>query len=154
MANGETKKIGGGSDNDGETTEKVKRTAFDLTTALDADGASIPLNEDGQLTAVPANWDSAEHKGLKRSNFADDAPWLEYAIARQNERVERTRENLARAEQKVTDLTAELEELRKFGTAEQRKRAAKMRKMRDEYEALMAEMEAEGLGDAVEDLNS
>ena len=46
------------------------KAAYDVSTALDADGNAIPLSDDGRLTAVPESWTTADGM-LKREHFVD-----------------------------------------------------------------------------------
>jgi len=46
---------------------RPKKPPYDVSTAQDADGNAVPL-EDGRLTAIPLNW-SASDAALKRAYF-------------------------------------------------------------------------------------
>lgn len=49
---------------------RAKKPSFDLATAVDAEGESIALNEDGAMTAVPHNYNSDETRMPTRGDFA------------------------------------------------------------------------------------
>ena len=46
------------------------KAAYDVSTALDAEGNAIPLSDDGRLTAVPESWTTSDGM-LKREHFVD-----------------------------------------------------------------------------------
>ena len=48
---------------------RPKKDDYDVSTALDADGNTVALDDKGRLTAVPESW-STEDGMLKREHFA------------------------------------------------------------------------------------
>jgi len=107
------------AENSGKRRAKKERPVFDLTTALDVDGNSITLDEDGRLTAVPANWETTSQK-LKRGQFASREVYYDFLILlvdRQSQRLaERRQELLEQREGKVNEKVKamrQIERLRK-----------------------------------------
>lgn len=82
MANQETTKVGKGDAAKGEAPAADKapkgKPAFDITTAVNAEGTAIALDDNGRMTGVPANFDPKVHAGLPRTVFTDRATFLEH----------------------------------------------------------------------------
>lgn len=112
-------------------TEKKKRPEFDLNTARDAAGNSIPLNEKGCLTAVPANW-NRDFIPLGRANFANKLLYLAYKL-------EQAQASAARATQRVSEIQAEIDSEKNGVTPESKKRT-RLAKLQKELARLQAEL--------------
>jgi hypothetical protein len=59
--------------------ERNRKPSFDLNTAVDNEGNLIALNEDGQLTGMPANW-TPDKSNLKRGEFAENSMFYQFRI--------------------------------------------------------------------------
>jgi hypothetical protein len=118
---------------------KVKRGLFDVKTAVDAGGKAIELNEDGQLTAVPSNWDPKLHKPLKGKQFADDGVLNDYKAQLADLKA-------AHFKLLADNFRKDAEQFRKFGDPEKRKGLKKVEKLAEQYLALQEGQEdGEGL---------
>jgi hypothetical protein len=93
-----------GKDKESKAAEKAERKAsrqkrpeFNLASAVDSNGAAIPLDEEGRLTAPPANWNK-EFRPLKRGAFASREAFFQFKIGfvdRTIARLQETRQELA-----------------------------------------------------------
>jgi hypothetical protein len=112
-----------------EKEKKAKRGVFDVKTAVDASGAAIKLTDDGELTAVPANWDPKLHRPLKGKQFADDGVRNDYKAMLAD---------LKAAHYKLLadGFRHDAENFRKFGDPEKRKGLKKVEKLAEQYLAL------------------
>lgn len=74
-------------DNATETQEltkkgRAKKPAFDLETATNADGETIPLSEEGRLTQVPHNFDGSTRMP-KRDDFEEVGLYFDFRVLRE-----------------------------------------------------------------------
>ena len=113
-----------------------KKPEFDLTTAVDADGNAIELNDDGRLTAVPVNW-STDYRPIQRSSFASKALFLEF-------RLHLFDAETAKREARREDLVDAIEEA-KNGPSPAKRKLKKAQRLAKQLAALKAELEAQGL---------
>lgn len=139
------KRVGGGQGGQGgqggsagKPKEKKVRAIFDLKTAVDANGKAVPGRAEGKLQAVPANWKPKEHKPLKRSDFADEATFIEFRAILAEQKAER----MATAARK---LRQQAERIRQFGDEGTRKKANKLLKAREQMAALEKELAEAGI---------
>lgn len=112
-------------------TEKKKRPEFDLSTARDAAGNTIPLNEKGCLTAVPANW-NRDYQPLARASFASKLLYLDYKL-------DQAKIAVARASQRVTEIQTEIDG-EKNGVTPEAKKRTRLAKLERELQRLKAEL--------------
>lgn len=139
------KKIGGAASktqsNNANTENKGRgKPAFDIKSAVDADGKAIPGRAEGKLQAVPANYEFGKVRPLKKGDFDNDATYAEFQAAGLRHRAETMLARAEKAEKKA-------ERLRQFGDESTRRKANKLMKAREQLAALEAE-----LGDAGFDL--
>lgn len=108
-------------ENSSGTTRRQRRSRprFELESALDASGNAIPLDEDGRLTGVPANWEAPAAK-LKRNQFSTRELYYDYLLMlndRQIRSLNERRQELIDAREGNVDETAkarkQIERLRK-----------------------------------------
>lgn len=124
-----------GTENEGKRGAKPKPD-FDVTTALQADGTAVPLDDNGKLTAVPSNW-SGDYKGLKRKQFANVDLFFDWKHVQIDARIAKLQEQKAQL-----DEDREAAKTRKPSPKRALKRAAKLRAQLAELEKLLA---AEGI---------
>lgn len=129
---------------------------FPSNLLVDNEGNSL-LNGEGKLTGLPASLYadaapvSVEHngktltghatrlfKGLKADQFAESHLRLEY-------QAELMQVRLNAQQERINELRKRIEEEKTGGSPEQRKKLAKLRRMRAEAEALEKALEAEGI---------
>lgn len=115
-----------------ETEEKKERVAY-MTVA----DASI-LNDEGQLTQVPEDFDGSEHLTPRKADFANEADYLEFKAVQADLRIT----HLAAQAEKWRK---EAEHIRQFGDPEQRAKVLKAQRLKDQYAALRSQLEEEGL---------
>ncbi len=126
---------------EGKKREPKVRVAF--LTLVDAS----MLDDEGHITAVPEGYDPKEHLAPKRTDFANDADFLEFqagvfeAVAA---------DKAARAKEYRKQAT----ELRKYGDPEQRKQVQKFQKMVSALKELQGTMKAAGVEVSLEELLS
>lgn len=113
-------------------TEKKKRPEFDLSTAKDAAGNTIPLNEKGCLTAIPANW-SRDFQPLGRQHFANKILYLNFKL-------ESAKHNAERAAARVTEIQAEIDG-EKNGVTPEAKKRTRLAKLEKELQKLKQELQ-------------
>lgn len=114
--------------------EKVVRTEWDVKQAKDAAGKSIPVNDKGELTAVPANFPESGVLPLKRSHFASRPLFFTFRAGQTDRQIavltQRRQEFLDRAAGK--------------DTGSLKRRLAKAEKLRKQLAELEATLKAEG----------
>jgi hypothetical protein len=137
-----TKVAGGATAGKPEKPAKPKRGVFDVKTAVDAQGNAIKLTDDGELTAVPANWDPKLHKPLKGKQFADDGVLNDYKAMLADLKA-------AHFKLLADGFRHDAENFRKFGDPEKRKGLKKVEKLAEQYLALQ---ESSDDGDALPSL--
>ena len=121
-----------------EQVEELKKgkPEFDITTALDAEGNKLALNDDGRLTAVPQNW-TWDYAHLGRAAFVDRSTYVLFQARKVELQIQ--------AQQlKLEGLIKYAEEVKTGGdpTAKKVKRAERLKA---QLAALEAELEAEGI---------
>lgn len=114
--------------------EKVAKTQFIKTPE-----AKSVLNKDGLISSVSGiKWDRKVHKGLRKTDFADQAVYMEWQASQLDLRA-------ASITAQATKLRKEAELARTVGTPEQRKKVAKLLKMKEAQAALRAELAKDGV---------
>jgi hypothetical protein len=142
MAKAETKKVGGAKAEtapagEAPKTEKPKgKPIFDITTAKNAEGVAVPLDENGRLSGVPVNW-SPDYAGLKRSQFGSQAVYLEF-------RAHQLGFSIVRLTDQKADLLQKAEEARK-GVDPTTKKLRKLEKLQKMAAELEAQLKADGI---------
>jgi len=104
---------------------KVARVAYP---GLKIDAAGKPTVK---LTAWPEDFDRKVHQPLKKSDFENEAPWLE----RRADFFEKL----------AGRLRAQAADARQFGNAKDRKAAQKLRRLTDQIKALTSGLAAQGV---------
>jgi len=112
-------------------TEKKKRPEFDLKTAVDSSGNSIPLSDKGCLTAIPANW-SRDFQPLGRQHFANKIIFLNF-------RLEQAKLAVTRATARVGEIEEEISS-EKNGITPEAKKRSRLAKLEKELAKLKAEL--------------
>lgn len=113
---------------------KSKRPAFDLKTAVGADGKSIPLDDKGRLTGVPTNWTSAMQP-LKRKSFAHKKDFFAFRASLIDAQIVELQERKKELLEKAAG--------REGGSS--KKRIKKALKLKDQLKALQEQLRAEGI---------
>jgi len=145
-------------------TDKKKRDPKKIPFDVDSAQAIIPIikdgkpsgetefgacQQDGQLFAVPKTieedgkvsyqgWDLDKHKPVPKSQFADDATYLEFQAEVATQKANKL---YALAEERIE----RARKIRKFGDKVLQKKAAKLEKMRTALAEMEAELAAEGI---------
>lgn len=143
----EVKKVGGaaaaakvGAPVSTKVGKPGKKTIFDVKTATLTDGTVIKLDEDGALTAAPANWDSKKHKPIKAKMFANDGALNDYKALVYDQRA-------AGMKVQADKYREAAETFRKYGDPEKRKAMSKMSKIADQFIALQSALSGDGGGE-------
>ena len=120
-----------------EKKEKVPTPAFDLATAVDAQGRSV-VDKDGKLTAIPANYDYDKFESLAKEDFSNRSAFFTYKA------------NVC--ERRIAELTTKAMEYRKsadratkFGDDDTEKKVKKAQKIKAQLAAFLAELEKDGV---------
>ena len=133
------RKVGGdnpSTEGNEEKRVRVKRPKFDITTARDASGNTIALNEDGQMTGIPVNW-SPDYRPLKRNNFGTRETYVEYRLSLFDRAIQRLQDRKA-------EWTERLEETRGGGDPT-KKAVRKAERLKRQLAELEAQLAAEGI---------
>jgi hypothetical protein len=118
-----------------EKKEKKVRLDFNVEAALDINGHGIPLDDNGKLTASPANWDRT-FKPLKKEAFASEGIYVTH-------RADLLELRIAKAQDTLKALRAEALRIEKFGDTETRKRVKKLQRARTAYQKLFESLKSE-----------
>lgn len=104
--------------------ERNSKPAFDLTSAIDADGNPIPLNE-GLLTAVPYNVDISVCRAPGKKYFEKEEIYWEFKIRLAEQKIARIQEQIedyrTSAKEAAGDLTPEAQAKRAFAKLQRQK---------------------------------
>lgn len=117
------------------------RTAFDLSTAVDAAGNSLAVKqEDGsvKLSGVPVNFNYQKHQPLAKTDFLSEAHYW-------SQKAEISQQFADRYIASAAKYRKMAENMGKFTNDKDRKRVAKLEKMRAEFLALKAELAKDGI---------
>jgi hypothetical protein len=127
--------------------EKKGRKPFDIKTAVYADPSfkgegqapliPVPLDEDDRLTQAPLNWDRKSHKGLKRSQFADEASFNEFKAIQIDQQI-------ALMKLQADKYRDDARTARQYGDPEKRKALGKIEKIAKQYLELQASLQGDG----------
>lgn len=96
------------------------------------------VNEQGKLIGVPSNYDFVKNGALKPDNFVDEPTWLEFKASVADAWAIRYKSSAAQYRSLA-------EKQRKHGKPEERKKIAKLEKMRAEFMKMREEAFKEGL---------
>tara|TARA_R110002096_G_C14661938_1_gene728435 strand:- start:28495 stop:28920 length:426 start_codon:yes stop_codon:yes gene_type:complete len=128
----QTETVEPNTETEGKKREPKVRVAF--LSLMEGDA----IDAEGKIVGVPEGYDSKEHLAPKRTDFANDADFLDFqanifdAVAA---------EKSERAEMYRTQAT----ELRKYGDPEQRKQVQKFQKMAEALKALQGTLASSGV---------
>lgn len=113
-----------------------KRVLFDVKLAKDASGATIPLTNEGKLTAAPANVPKTAYLG--KAQFASVALFLNFKLAQ-------AEAQLKKAQARVTACKQDIEIELKGGPSPEVKATRRLEKLRAAAAKLEAELKAQGI---------
>ncbi len=125
-----------------ETEEKTggrkrnKRPEWDRATAIDSEGETVSLDENGRLTGIPANWTN-DFRPLGRSAFASRTLQLTHKLFVFDA-------DSAKRDDRRTELVDEIEEATK-GLTPKAKKVKKAARLKKQLAALKAELAAQGV---------
>jgi len=94
--------------------------------------------EEGSLTDLPADYLFGKFSALKAGDFKEDMYFFQYRVWHHEQR-------LAKVQEDVNQAKAELEDIKKYDTAEKRALAAKVRKAQNRLQSVMGELMGEGI---------
>lgn len=96
-----------------------------------ADGSAVMVQQRGKLTAIPEDFNPTLHAKLKATDFVDESVFLDFRAT--------SLESLA------SKMRARADQLRKLGSVEDRARANKLLKMRENMNKLAEQLKSQGI---------
>ncbi len=116
--------------------EKAEKNRPARIPYVESEGAQV--NEEGLLTAVPTDFDSAAHKSPNRKHFASEDLYCEFRAIQLEEKVAAYTEQAAKLRQQAA-------QIREFGDPGQRAKVRRAQKLTDQLKALREQLSAEGV---------